>query len=398
MKALHIFGDSKYGGAAKNMIHLAKSLNSNGWDVRILTSDPVFQNAAREARIGYVGLDCIWREIRPLRDLLGLWRVWRFLRAGGFTVVHTHTTKAGFIGRIAARLAGVPIILHTVHGFAFHERSSRVKIGFYTLLETVAARCCHRIVTVSQFHRSWALELGIAPAEKLEAIPNGVPNLRAAGASRGEIRTGLSLTEDDFLVFTPGRLAPEKGLETLLAALALARNRVSRPVCLALAGVGPLRSALERQTRRLGLTDHVRFLGFRSDIAELLRGADLVVLPSVREGLSIALLEAMSAGRAILATSIGSNREALGDSHRAAILIQSEDPRALAEGMVLLAENPALRQRLGAEARRRWEQAYTIERSLLAYRESYRNLLERHCPERGEERHGKTLREGIEFR
>src|SRR5215470_8623107 len=216
---LHVLGDSNYGGAAKSILRLAQLWKSRGWDARILTSDPVFQAAARDAGIGFIDLDCIWREIRPLKDLSGLIRLWRRLKSERVTVVHTHTTKAGFIGRIAARMAGVPIVIHTVHGFAFHERSSPAKIIFYTVLEKIAACCCDRIVTVSRFHRQWALRLRIAPPEKLQAIPNGIPDIaNVVESSRKEARANLGAAEGDILILTPGRLAHEKGLEDLLAA------------------------------------------------------------------------------------------------------------------------------------------------------------------------------------
>ena len=129
VKILHIVGDSKFGGAANSIIRIAQLWFASGWEVRILTTDPVFQAAASRAGIGVADLNYVHREIRPLKDLAGLIRLWRFLKREKVTIVHTHTTKAGFVGRLAARLAGVPIIVHTVHGFAFHEGSSRSKIA-----------------------------------------------------------------------------------------------------------------------------------------------------------------------------------------------------------------------------------------------------------------------------
>jgi len=385
VKILHVIGDSKYGGAAKSIIRLAQLWSSSGWEARILTSDPVFQKACSEANIEYAGVDCIWRQIRPLKDLAGLFRLWRFLKMEHVTIVHTHTTKAGFVGRIAARLAGVPIIIHTIHGFAFHEGSSRAKITFYTLLEKIAGAFCHRIITVSKFHRDWAVTLRIARADKLHAIPNGIPDICEERCPlRSEVRASLGVSEDDVLLFTPGRLAAEKGLEDLLAAVAAVRGRLSRQVKVIIAGDGALLPDLQRDAEILGLSSQIRFLGFRSDIGALLQAADIVALPSLREGLSIALLEAMSAGRAIVATSIGSNLEAVGGSPQgppAAIIFASEDRDALANAIVRLADNAPLRRDLGARARLRWEQEYNIFRTLTTYEETYQDLLRRHCPE-----------------
>src|SRR5438552_871081 len=161
IRLLHIVGDSSFGGAAKIILRLAETMRSEGWHVDVLTTNAAFRQAADEHGIGTVDLDVIRRDIRPLWDLLGLLRLYRFLRRERYLVVHTHTTKAGFVGRLAARLARVHVILHTTHGFAFHERSSLVKRVFYSALERVASYWCDWIVYVSAFYMRWALVFGI---------------------------------------------------------------------------------------------------------------------------------------------------------------------------------------------------------------------------------------------
>ena len=212
------------------------------------------------------------------------------------------------MGRLAARLANVPVIVHTAHGFAFHERSPRSTSLFYSALERVASRWCDRIVSVSEFHRRWALELGICKPPEILAIPNGIAALPNPTVPRAELRRRLGATDRDMVILSMARLAPDKGLEYLITAATI----LLRTECqfrIVIAGDGPVRARLEESTRNLGVADPVDFLGFREDVSDLLAACDLVVLPSLREGLSIALLEAMAAGKPIIATSIGSHRE-----------------------------------------------------------------------------------------
>jgi len=378
VKVLHIVGDSGFGGAAQSIIRLACMWRARGWQARILATDPAVQRAAEAAGIEVVALNCIHREIQPLRDLVGLFRLWRFLRNDRLTIVHTHTTKAGFVGRIAARLAGVPIVIHTVHGFAFHEQSARAKIAFYALLERIAALCCDRIITVSQFHARWANQLGIASGKRIRAIPNGIPDVLASTSRREAIRAELGISAGQLLLLSPGRLAWEKGLEDLLEAYAQVRVQLAQSNRLVFAGDGPMRGELERLARHFAIQDHVEFLGFRDDVPALLEAADMVILPSQREGLSIALLEAMSAGAPLVVSNIGSNLEAtLGNSpgEPVALLVPTRSPDLLAGAILRLARSPELRARLGAGARQVWRQRYTIDRLLQAYFDTYQELL-----------------------
>jgi glycosyltransferase involved in cell wall biosynthesis len=378
-RLLHIVGDSSFGGAAKIILRLAQTMRTEGWQVDILTTNSVFQEAAAQHDIGVVSLDVIRRKIRPWWDLRGLVRLYRFLRRERYLLVHTHTSKAGFVGRLAAWLAGVPVILHTAHGFAFHERSPRPTRAFYSTLERLASRWCDRIVSVSEFHRRWALMLGICGANKINAIPNGIarqgPNLPASTVG---LRRSLATLPSDLIVLTTGRLAREKGLEYLIEAASLLR--CSRPAFrFVLAGDGPLRNQLEELAESLGVRRQVEFLGYREEIPDLLAACDLVVLPSLREGLSIALLEAMAAGKPIVTTQIGSNM-AVASQADMALLVPPGDPQALCAAVLRCGRDPALRARLGTNARLLFERRYTEERMLNSYTKLYIDLITQKCP------------------
>ncbi|MBL8232756.1 MAG: glycosyltransferase family 4 protein [Bryobacterales bacterium] len=376
VRILHVIGDSKFGGASLGILRLARHWRTLNWDVSVLSTDPDFQEAATKNSVQVVPLDAVWREIRPVKDLIGLWRLTRFLRASEYTIVHTHTTKAGFIGRLAAWMAGVPVVVHTSHGFAFHEASHPFRIAFYVALDRVASWCCDKVITVSNFHANWGIKLGIAAPWKIQSIPNGIPApALTTEDQRSRLRQSLGIDGDTLMLLTHGRLAAEKGLEDLLDAVAAVPSRAVRKFRLVLAGTGPLRAELEDRVRRLAIEDMVLFLGFRTDVAELLNAADLVVLPTWREGLSIALLEAMAAGCCIVTTSISPNREPTQDG-RGAFLVPAKSPESIAQAIESLLSDPLRRHSYGSQARSIFEENYSMDRMLGSYQQVYRTLLE----------------------
>ena len=374
MKVLHVVGDSEFGGGALIICRLAAMCQNIGWHVDVLTTNPRLQRELRKQKTGVVDLHFIRREI-SLHDLKGLFQLWWYLIRNRYTVVHTHTSKAGFVGRLAASLAGVPAIIHTAHGFAFHENSPRRLVSFYTWLERLAGHACDRIVTVSEFHRCWGIALRLAGARKIVAIPNGIATDRvSADLDRESVRRSLGLHGEVVMLLTVGRLAEQKGLEDLLEAGSFLARESALDFKIVLAGSGPLSSSLAKTVTKLGIQDRVDFVGFRSDVGNLLEASDIVVLPSLREGLSISMLEAMGRGKPIVATSIGSNLE-ITENGKAALTVPPMNSRMLADAISKLATDSSLRDSLGQEARKIFESRYTEKHMLAAYRAQYLELL-----------------------
>lgn len=374
-RILHIVGDSKYGGGSYIILRLAQMATQQGWHPAVLTTDPVFQQVLSEHQIPSVPLECIWREINPVRDWQGYRRLRAYLSQERYDLVHTHTSKGGFIGRAAAWHARTPAVMHTVHGFAFHEQSRPIAVRFYAGLERIAACWCHRIVTVSEYHMRWALQLGIGTPQQLRAIPNGIePQRVAPQIAPDALRQQLHIAPNTRVIVTTGRLATQKGLEYLIQAVQLLQPADLPPFIVLIAGDGPLRESLERQACEAGVAEHVRFLGFWRAVGDLLAIADIVALPSLWEGLSIALLEAMAAGKPIITTTIGSNLEATGDG-QAAKLVPPKDAHALADVLREWLLHPERARPYAAAAQQRFTEHYTEERMLEQYRQLYCELL-----------------------
>lgn len=372
-KLLLIKGSAPFGGDCVLMLELGRAAQEEGFDVDVLATDPHFQDMISRHGLGLVDLDVIRREIRPFWDFRGLLRLKRFLSRSSYSLVHTHTTKPGIIGALAARRAGIPAIMHTVHLFPFHEETGRVMTAAYVGAERLAARWCDRIVTVSEFQRDWALRVGVGTPDQVVAIPNGVPLGRTQPTrSAADVRAELGIG-DSFMVLSTGRLAEQKGLEYLIRAAVLLRRELPA-ARVVLAGDGPLRDELTRLVVDLGLEDTVSVLGYRSDVGDLLAAADLVVLPSLWEGLSISLLEAMAAGKPVVTTSIGSNREVTNDGETA-VLVSPKDAVGLAAAIRSLMGDQERLDDLGSRGRDVQRERYALPRMLDAYMSEYDRLL-----------------------
>ncbi|MDO9694264.1 MAG: glycosyltransferase family 4 protein [Candidatus Latescibacteria bacterium] len=373
-KICHVVGNSSFGGGSMIVLALAKKAASEGLRVHVVATDREFIRQLTAAGIGVVPLDCIERSVNPYRDVRGAFMLYRHFKAAKYDLVHTHTTKAGMIGRFAATAAKVPHVVHTVHGFAFHEESGRTATKVIAALERIAAGWCHRIVCVSRFHREWALRLHIAAADKIVAIPNGI-NAPAVppGFDRATFRRSLGVDEGDVLVVGVGRLAPQKGFSHLIDAAAKLGD-LGASCRFLVAGEGPLRSRLERRIVEAGLTGRFRLLGYRGDVGSLYLAADIVAQPSLWEGLSISLLEAMSLGRPIVTTEISSNREVVGQSG-SVVLVPAADSDALAAAIRDLVADADRRAMISEIARSVYRDGYTEAGMTDAYLDLYREML-----------------------
>ena len=384
MRILHVIGGSEFGGGSKVILDLVAMGNCFGWKSSVLTTNKEFHKHLRAAGADTIALDLIKRPIRPIRDALDSLALRQFLKENRYDIVHTHTTKGGLIGRWAATAANTPAVIHTVHGFAFHEASPWLKVIFYALIEKIAASWCDQIVTVSEYHRDWAVRLRLHTRRPIRAIPNGVSSPCISSdrkLQRSKMRESLGIPSDTFLFFNHGRIVHEKGIEDLLQAVAsIVRIPNNRKFVLAIAGKGELLDYFRARASDLGLGGTVKFLGFRGDIPALLSASDAVVLPSVREGLSIALLEALEAGKPVIATSIGSNVEVI-SKLRCGLLVRCNDPDGLRIEMQRVLDDDELRRRLGELARRTYLQFYTVERMMEEYADLYLQLTKGKCGE-----------------
>jgi glycosyltransferase involved in cell wall biosynthesis len=288
-------------------------------------------------------------DLCPLRSRLspsGLRNLARLMRRHGIDVVHAHMYRSNVPATIAARLARVPVVIAQVHNVnTWETRRQRWVDRFLCRWRTVAIAVSERV------RQDVIRNLGMRP-ERVVVIRNGVHTaLFADRSKRGAVRRALGLEPDDLAIIYHGRLTPHKNPQALLKIAREAGSQRSGVVVL-VAGDGPLREDLEVEAKRQALMDRIVFLGRRDDIPELLQAADIAVLPSLKEGFSNALIEAMAAGLPVIATDVGGNAEAI-EHGRSGLIVPPRDERALLGAVLQLVDDPMARETIGRRAAER---------------------------------------------
>jgi glycosyltransferase involved in cell wall biosynthesis len=301
-------------------------------------------------------LSSLVREVNPLKDIAALVALTHLVKRGRYHVVHTHSSKAGILGRWAARLAGVPIIVHTVHGWGHHDRQHPLVRRTYILLERIAQRITDRLIVVSPRNTEKGLADGIATSRKYVIIRSGIEldRFRLPARPRPAVRAEVGIPPESAVVGTVTRLSPQKApLDFVGAAAQVAAQRPD--VHFVIVGDGPLRAEVEARVSDLGLTGRVHLTGLRRDVPDLLHSFDVFALTSLWEGLPRVLPQAMAVGLPIVATAVDGNAEAVTDGLNG-FLTPGGDPQAMADALLRLLDDPALRQKMGWAGRIRVEE------------------------------------------
>lgn len=365
IRVLHVITRLTLGGSSENTVRQVEALTRAGYEC-LLAVGPAESEAptladARRRGCRVVEVPSLRREVSARRDLAALVSLARLMRRQRAAIVHTHTSKAGFLGRLAARLVGVPAVIHQPHGHIFYGYYGPRRSAFFIRLERLAARWTDRIVTLTERGTEEHLAQGIGRREQFVAIPSGVPTaeLRAQAPARAHARARLGVRPGDFLIVGVGRLVWVKGFDVLVAALpgVVAEVPSARAI---LVGEGPERTALDGQAAALGVGDRLR-LGGAADAAGLLESlaaADVCVAPSRNEGMGRALVEAMALGLPVVGSAVGGIPSVIGPDE-AGRLIPPDDPQALTAALVELGRDPILRAKVAEAARVRAAQFST---------------------------------------
>jgi len=341
------------GGPAQHAILLAAGLDRARFVTTLVTGvvsrgEGDFSGLAHARGVNPVVVPELGRAIHPARDLTALIKLVRLFRALRPDIVHTHTAKAGTLGRLAARLARVPVKIHTFHGHVLEGYFSRPVTRAFLEIERRLARTTDRLVTVSPRLKAQLLAMGIGRPEQVEVVPLGLDleRFRRARPASPTLRPSLGLADGASVLGIVGRLVRIKDHATLFQALARLHTE-GRGVHLTVVGDGEERARLEGLASSLGLGRRIHFLGWRVDLETILKELDVVICASRNEGTPVALIEAMAAGIPVLSTDVGGVAD-LVTHGLTGWLVSPGDPDAMASGIRHLLDDGPLRGRLAA--------------------------------------------------
>ncbi len=380
IKVLHIITRLDKGGSAENTFLTVKGLDKERYDVTLM-SGPV-QDPSQERRtqveengIPYIHIPVLFRNINVISDAIALVKIRRFLAKTKFDVVHTHTSKAGLLGRFAARFAGVPVVVHTPHGHVFFGYFGPLKTKIFILLEKLANRMTDRIVALTHREKADYISYRTCPEEKITVIHSGVELNKFqeyTPSTKAKLKKEIGLPENSFVVGTAGRLVPVKGPEYLIETSRTIIPKHPNTYFL-FAGDGPLKEALHKKAKETGGEKNILFLGWRDDIAHILSIFDIFCLPSLNEGMGRVLVEAMALGIPIVASDVGGIPD-LVTHGKNGFLVPPKNPAGLAKHIQILIEDEEKRKKMG-EAGKKMAPGFSHDTMVKNIAELYEELL-----------------------
>jgi glycosyltransferase involved in cell wall biosynthesis len=375
----HLITRLELGGAQQNTLFCTAHHDRAFFEVDLLAGKGglLDEEAHRipDARVEL--LPWLKHSISPAIDLLALFRLRSYFRSRRIDLVHTHSSKAGILGRVAARLAGVPVVVHTVHGWSFNATQPAPVRTLFVALERFAATATDCLVAVSSGNRHEGLLRRIGRPGQYRVLHSGIdiPAFRQPGVDRAETRRRLGFDDSQTVIGTVACLKPQKApLDFVRAAAAAHAEEPS--LRFFIAGDGRLRREVESMIRRKRLEGIVLTLGWRRDVADLLHAADIFLLTSLYEGLPRAVLQAMAAGVPVVATAVDGTPEVVEDGVTG-LLAPPGQPGEAARKLLRMHRDAALRERCVAEARSRLGRAFDIHRMVRDLDELYLSLLQR---------------------
>ncbi len=336
---LHIITDLPIGGAQYNTIYTVEKLNYKKYNISLACNckGEMLDKVKIVPNLNLIDVPFLTRDINLIKDFKAFLSIFRLIRRGKYHIVHTHSSKPGAIGTIAAWLNKTPVIIHTLHGFPFNEFMGRFTNKIYTLLEKFWFYFCDKIITVSQLNKEKAIKIKLATREKLINIYSGIDMDQFDKISSGDLKKELGLPDNYKLIGSVGRLSHQKDPICFIKSIPLVLKKIKK-IHFVLTGDGPLREILEKFIIQYKLSEHVSLIGNRDDIPNVLKSLDVFVLSSLYEGLGRSLTEAMYCKLPIVATEVEGVPELI-NHMKTGYLVQPRDHYEIAKGLLFCLRN-----------------------------------------------------------
>ncbi|MBI5570614.1 MAG: glycosyltransferase family 4 protein [Desulfomonile tiedjei] len=366
---LHLAGSGGWAGGETYLLLLARNLDRKRFRLIVASPEPgaLVENLRAE------GIETYVLDMDPLGSPVPLLRLRNFLREKRADIVQSHGARGNVYARITGRLARTPVVISTVHNSLYDYPVGRLRKSFYLALDRVTAPLAHCILCVAESHRQELIGRYRLPPEKVVTIPNGVDLGRFRAAESGEqVRKELGIPDDAPVIGVVGRVTHQKGHCYLLRALPMLACDHPALCCLVV-GDGELREELAGLAARLGVLDRCLFLGVRRDIPAVLSALDVLVVPSLSEGMPYVVLEGMAMAKPVVASSVNGIPEVVEDRVTGR-LVPRQDSVALAEAIGELLADPKSAAVMGRAARRRVEESFSSEQWIARLEALYNDL------------------------
>jgi len=371
---LYVITKLELGGAQKQLLELIRGLDKARFNIFLFTAqkgilmpDALSINELHVKRSGWLE-----RNLNPIKDLFSLVELFIFIKRNKIDIIHTHSSKAGILGRIAGRLAGAKTVMHTVHGWPFHQYQPFLAGIIFLWLERIAATCSDKLIVVSQSDLHKGLKYICNNQNKYALMNYGVEIDLNAEQSCEAIKKELRIKEGDLIVGNISCFKPQKAPLDFLKLASLVKKSHPR-VKFVLVGDGILRKKIQSQILHFGLQDSFTLTGWRKDIPKLLSNIDILVLTSLWEGMPISVLEAIRCAKPVVATDTGGIREIVVDGYNG-FLVKPQDIQSMSEKLSLLLNNKGLREKMGGLGKDNLGSKFSLKGMVQANQDLYTSL------------------------
>ena len=352
IKILHVITHLPIGGAQDNTLYTVELLDKEKYDISLCCNldGELVERAKKIEAIKLFDIPFLCRKVSPYRDIRAFLSLYKLFKEEDFTIIHTHSSKAGLLARLAAVLNKTPIVIHTIHGFAFNDFMNGLKKNFFIYLEKLLAKWTDVLITVSNLNKKKIIDLNIAHENKIKNIYSGIDLSLFTNKRNDEFRKELNLENDHLLLGSVGRLSNQKDPITMIEAFGI----ISKPfpnAHLALVGDGELKGKILEKIDQLKLNDRIHLTGNKNNPWSVYHSMDLFIMSSIYEGLGRSITEALSCGVPVVCTDVEGVPEIVRDNITG-ILVRPKDSNKLADAIIRTLNDMETAKKMAEEGRR----------------------------------------------